>query len=82
MVLKAEMRTNIIGKDLRPDGRKQDEIRKITCEVDVLPATHGSGIFTRGQTQVLNVCTLGAMGEVQVLDGSRHGRIKTLYAPL
>lgn len=68
-LVKETMRTMIITENLRPDGRKSDEIRPITCEVSILPRTHGSGLFTRGQTQVLNVCTLGAPGEVQRLDG-------------
>ncbi|UCZ51678.1 polyribonucleotide nucleotidyltransferase [Bacillus shivajii] len=60
----------LITKDkIRPDGRKIDEIRKLTSEVDILARTHGSGLFTRGQTQALSVCTLGALGDVQVLDG-------------
>lgn len=68
-LVKNTMRTMIIKENLRPDGRKTDEIRPITCEVSILPRTHGSGLFTRGQTQVLNVCTLGAPGEVQRIDG-------------
>lgn len=68
-LVKETMRTMIIRENIRPDGRKSDEIRPITCEVSVLPRTHGSGIFTRGQTQVLNVCTLGPPGDVQRLDG-------------
>ena len=68
-VLKETMRTMILQESLRPDGRKPDEIRSINCEVSVLPRTHGSAIFTRGQTQVLNVCTLGAPRDVQILDG-------------
>ena len=68
-LVKDTMRTMIIKDNLRPDGRKSDEIRPITCEVSILPRTHGSGLFTRGQTQVLNVCTLGAPGEVQRIDG-------------
>ena len=67
--LKETMRTMILQESLRPDGRKPGEIRPITCEVSVLPRTHGSAIFTRGQTQVLNVCTLGAPRDVQILDG-------------
>lgn len=54
---------------IRPDGRQLDEIRPISCEVGVLPRVHGSGLFTRGQTQVLNVTTLGAIGDKQKLDG-------------
>nr|WP_328793827.1 polyribonucleotide nucleotidyltransferase [Heliomicrobium undosum] len=53
----------------RPDGRKVDEIRPISVEVGILPRTHGSGLFTRGQTQVLNVCTLGTIADLQILDG-------------
>ena len=68
-VLKETMRTMILQESLRPDGRKPDEIRPINCEVSVLPRTHGSALFTRGQTQVLNVCTLGAPRDVQILDG-------------
>ncbi len=68
-ILKREMRGLILEHNTRPDGRKQDEIRQVSSEVDLLPNTHGSGLFTRGQTQVLNVCTLGALGDVQVLDG-------------
>ncbi len=54
---------------VRPDGRKTEEIRPIWSEVGVLPRTHGTGIFTRGETQVLSVATLGTIGEVQKLDG-------------
>lgn len=68
-LVKKTMRTMITKENLRPDGRKADEIRLITCETGVLPRTHGSGLFTRGQTQVLNICTLGTPGEAQRLDG-------------
>ncbi len=54
---------------MRPDGRKVDEIRPLSSAVGLLPRTHGSGLFTRGQTQALSVCTLGALGDVQILDG-------------
>ncbi len=54
---------------VRPDGRKTEEIRPIWCEVGVLPRTHGTGIFTRGETQVLSISTLGTIGEYQKLDG-------------
>lgn len=67
--LKELVRKMITKERLRPDGRKLDEIRKITCEVGLLPRTHGSGLFTRGQTQVLTICTLGAVGDIQILDG-------------
>jgi polyribonucleotide nucleotidyltransferase len=68
-ILKEEVRRAILNEGIRPDGRKLQEIRPISCEVGVLPRTHGSGLFTRGQTQALSVCTLGAMGDEQMLDG-------------
>lgn len=58
-----------ILKGIRPDGRKTDEIRPIWSEVGVLKRPHGSAVFTRGQTQVMTIATLGAMGDVQILDG-------------
>lgn len=66
---KAAFRTMIAKDKLRIDGRAINEVRPITCEVDILARTHGSALFTRGQTQVLNVCTLGMLGESQTLDG-------------
>ncbi len=54
---------------IRPDGRKLDEIRQLDSEVGVLPRVHGSGLFTRGQTQALSVCTLAPLGEHQIIDG-------------
>lgn len=66
---KNEFRRQILDEDKRADGRKPDEIRPITCEVGLLPRAHGSGLFTRGQTQVLTALTLGAVSEVQRLDG-------------
>jgi len=68
-LLKKEVRRLITEEKIRPDGRKTDEIRPLSSRVSVLPRTHGSGLFTRGQTQVLSVCTLGALGDVQILDG-------------
>ncbi|SDK47288.1 polyribonucleotide nucleotidyltransferase [Natronincola ferrireducens] len=68
-IVKEQFRNMIIHEGKRPDDRGLEEIRPITCEVGLLPKTHGSGLFTRGQTQVLNVATLGALGEVQILDG-------------
>lgn len=68
-IVKKEVRRLITHDKVRPDGRRLDEIRPISCEIDLLPRTHGSGLFTRGQTQVLSVCTLGALGDVQILDG-------------
>ena len=67
-VLKREVRSMILETGRRPDGRQPDEIRPITCEVGVLPRVHGSAIFTRGQTQVMSITTLGATGDVQELD--------------
>ncbi|MCG6794676.1 polyribonucleotide nucleotidyltransferase [Geobacillus sp. YHL] len=68
-LVKEEVRRLITVEKIRPDGRKVDEIRPLSSAVGVLPRTHGSGLFTRGQTQVLSVCTLGALGDVQILDG-------------
>ena len=68
-VIVDEVRRLIIEDGIRPDDRELDEVRKISCERGLLPRTHGSGLFTRGQTQVLTLTTLGAPGEVQVLDG-------------
>jgi polyribonucleotide nucleotidyltransferase len=59
---------NILEKEMRPDGRKLDEIRHIECEVGILPRTHGTGLFTRGETQALTVTTLGAPGAEQIID--------------
>jgi polyribonucleotide nucleotidyltransferase len=59
----------ILKEKIRSDGRKWDEIRPITCEVGLFKRTHGSSLFTRGQTQVLNICTLGALRDMQRLDG-------------
>lgn len=60
---------NIIKYNKRPDNRKLDEIRKIDCEVGLLPRTHGSGLFCRGQTKALSILTLGAPGDQQLLEG-------------
>ncbi len=68
-ILKETLRSMILNEKIRPDGRLPEEIRPISCEVSVLPRTHGSALFTRGQTQVLNVCTLGALRDMQILDG-------------
>ena len=66
---KNEVRRLITEEKIRPDGRKIDEVRPLNAQVDLLPRVHGSALFTRGETQVLSVCTLGAMGEVQKIDG-------------
>ncbi|QDP40222.1 polyribonucleotide nucleotidyltransferase [Radiobacillus deserti] len=68
-MVKEEVRRLITKEKIRPDGRKIDEIRPLSSRIGVLPRTHGSGLFTRGQTQALSVCTLGALGDVQILDG-------------
>ncbi|MBL4930887.1 polyribonucleotide nucleotidyltransferase [Clostridium paridis] len=68
-IQKEVVRHMLLKEHRRPDGRRFDEIRPINCEVNVLPRTHGTGIFTRGLTQVMTVATLGAIGDVQVLDG-------------
>ena len=64
-----EVRKLITDKHIRPDGRAMDEIRPLSCEIDLLPRTHGSAVFTRGETQSLATTTLGAIGEHQILDG-------------
>ena len=64
-----EVRRLITDKKIRPDGRKMDEIRDLSAGIDILPRTHGSGLFTRGETQALATTTLGAIGEHQILDG-------------
>ncbi len=67
--VKQRVRGKILDEGMRPDGRKTTEIRQITCEVGVLPRTHGSALFTRGQTQALSIVTLGSIGDKQKLDG-------------
>lgn len=59
---------NILENEKRPDGRRLDEIRKIECRVGILPRTHGTGLFTRGETQALTVTTLGSPGDEQIID--------------
>ncbi|MGB4658089.1 MAG: polyribonucleotide nucleotidyltransferase, partial [Mobilitalea sp.] len=66
---KKTVRKMILKDKKRPDGRALDQIRKLAAEVDILPRTHGSGMFTRGQTQVLTITTLGSLAETQRLDG-------------
>ncbi|WP_090926110.1 polyribonucleotide nucleotidyltransferase [Salibacterium qingdaonense] len=68
-IVKEEFRRFITEEKIRPDGRGPEEIRNLASQVQLLPRTHGSGLFTRGQTQALSVCTLGPLGDVQVLDG-------------
>lgn len=68
-LVKEEVRRLIADEKIRPDGRKVDEIRPLDSEVGLLPRAHGSGLFTRGQTQALSVLTLGALGDYQLIDG-------------
>lgn len=63
------VRHMITHEKIRPDGRGLDEVRPVSCEVGILSRTHGSGLFTRGQTQILTVTTLGSLGDAQVIDG-------------
>ena len=76
------VRERILSAGKRPDGRTPTEIRPIWCEVGLSPRAHGSGLFTRGETQVLSLATLGTLGEAQELDLSQSNRYKTLYASL
>ncbi|ULG72929.1 polyribonucleotide nucleotidyltransferase [Macrococcus brunensis] len=68
-LIKEEVRRLITEEKVRPDGRRPEEIRPLDSEVGLLPRAHGSGLFTRGQTQALSVATLGALGEHQIIDG-------------
>lgn len=68
-IIKEQVRKLITEEGKRPDNRGLDEIRPISSEVGLLPRTHGSGLFNRGQTQVLTIATLGASGDVQIIDG-------------
>ncbi|MGG2053576.1 polyribonucleotide nucleotidyltransferase [Lysinibacillus pakistanensis] len=68
-MVKDEVRRQITEDKIRPDGRKLDEIRPLSSETGLLQRTHGSALFTRGQTQALSICTLGALGDVQIIDG-------------
>lgn len=75
-LVKEEVRRLISDEKVRPDGRRIDEIRPLESHVGILPRAHGSALFTRGQTQTLSVCTLGALGEVQIIDGLGHEESK------
>lgn len=76
---KQTVRRMILEDHKRPDGRALDEIRKLTAEIDILPRTHGSGLFSRGQTQVLTVTTLGSLADIQVLDGLDELEVSKRY---
>src|SRR5690606_26047906 len=67
-VVKDQVRRMVLEEGLRSDGRRPDEIRPISCQVGLLPRVHGSGLFTRGQTQVLSALTLGLKSDEQMLD--------------
>ena len=69
VIIKESVRMLITHEKVRPDNRKLDEIRPIWCDNGFIPRAHGSGLFTRGQTQVMTITTLGALGDVQILDG-------------
>ena len=69
LIIKEEVRKLIVHENIRPDNRRPDEIRPIWCDNGFIPRAHGSGLFTRGQTQVMTITTLGALGDVQILDG-------------
>lgn len=66
---KEVVRDMLLNHHRRPDERAFDEVRKISCDVGILPRTHGTGLFTRGLTQVMTVATLGAVGDIQIIDG-------------
>lgn len=68
-IVKESVRRMITLEKIRPDGREIEEVRPVSCEVGLLARTHGSGLFTRGQTQVLTITTLGAVGDEQIIDG-------------
>lgn len=68
-MVKEEVRRLITDEKIRPDGRGPSEIRALSSEVGLLARTHGSGLFTRGQTQAMSICTLGAIGDAQIIDG-------------
>ena len=76
------MRNSILKDGKRADGRAIDELRPITCDVGILPRTHGTGLFQRGETQVLSVVTLGPMSAQQKLDTLSPEETQALHAPL
>lgn len=75
-IIKESVRRMITVEKIRPDGREVEEVRPVSCEVGLLPRPHGSALFTRGQTQILTVTTLGALGDEQVIDGLGHEESK------
>jgi len=79
LYLEEEASRAILEKDLRVDGRKLDEIRTLSSEVSYLPRTHGTGLFSRGETQVLSVVTLGSPGDVMIMDEMTENDTKKRY---
>ena len=73
------VRKNIIKNNIRIDGRKPDQIRQITCELDILPRVHGSALFTRGETQSLGVCTLGGDSDTQTIENIYENEEQKFY---
>jgi polyribonucleotide nucleotidyltransferase len=73
------VRKNIIKNNIRIDGRKPDQIRQITCELDILPRVHGSALFTRGETQSLGVCTLGGESDTQTVENIYQNEEEKFY---
>ncbi len=76
---KKTVRRMILKEHKRPDGRKLDELRPLAAEIDLIPRVHGSGMFTRGQTQVLTVATLGSLSEMQTIDGLDELEVSKRY---
>ncbi|HOI25274.1 MAG TPA: polyribonucleotide nucleotidyltransferase [Caldisericia bacterium] len=74
--IEAYVRKKIVVENIRPDGRKTDQVRPINIEIGLLPRVHGSGLFRRGQTQVLSLVTLGAKGEGQLIEGLYEEEVK------
>ena len=79
---KQVVRARILDQNKRPDGRNLTEIRPIWCEVGISPRAHGSGLFTRGETQVLTLATLGTPKEAQEIDTLSPDGFQALHAPL
>src|SRR5471030_247704 len=73
---KKVVRNMLLNDNRRPDGRAFDQVRPLGCEVGILPRTHGTGLFTRGLTQVMTVATLGSISEIQILDGIDEAKSK------
>lgn len=78
-LMKTEVRRLITDEHIRPDGRQMTQIRPLSAQVDLVPKVHGSGLFTRGQTQVLNIATLGSPSDVQYIDGLTDEEVKKRY---